>query len=135
VRQDALKFQRFASGGIVLIRRDAVARSAPLSDPPLIFLFLRSGGISLRFIGCRGFFCSGRLLRRAVFAPQQSANLEESEMPIRKLITYDLELITTALTPPQGFAGAGAAIDGAGADLLKSKFTFGAVRAPSSVLK
>jgi hypothetical protein len=32
-----------------------------------------------------------------------------------------------------GFAGA--AVDGAGAVLLKSKFTLGAVRAPSSVLK
>ncbi len=35
----------------------------------------------------------------------------------------------------QGFAGAGAAVDGAGADFWKSKFTLGAVRAPSSVLK
>lgn len=36
---------------------------------------------------------------------------------------------------PQGFAGAGAAVEGAGADFWKSKFTLGAVRAPSSVLK
>src|SRR5256885_16195078 len=46
---------------------------------------------------------------------QQSAtiaNLKESELRLRKLITDNLQLITALY----GFAGAGAAVDGAGAD-------------------